>query len=355
MGLIFRNVVKDAIGQAGVMKSYVLVTVCIILIAVNVGCFIFLPKIIAPLAIILSNVFTILITLIAFQPINSIIKNAFSKKAQELVEKEKAEQELQDRLSSLESRNAELLSRLDTWGQMAVTPTKVNFSAKLETMTYEKEGYIVREAPVDDRLFTLSSPQGFMDTYNKWRDDLSHSGPKTVLYIGKQYATKALGIDFSKVKYAFDDGKVILFGARISIIHDLSPLRGEDDIEHCWVLNNDPDKRDKTRTVVSINTADHYGEIPGMFSQMCKEHAMAEVDAEVNNLCERYTEIFRRCLSEHYPGIVFCDSIEDTPFTWYALNECPTEKKVVPIASGMFLVAGLLRDFNVGNDLLLKQ
>lgn len=347
MGLIIRNIVKDAIGRVNVAKSYAAVSVCVLLIAANVGCFIFLPKIIAPLAIILSNVVTILITLIAFQPINTIIQNAFSEKARELVEKEKAEEELQESVRQLESRNAELLSRLDTWGQMAYAPTKVNFSAKLETMTYEKEGYIVREEPVDEKLFTIAEPQGLVDLYKAWRDESAHSGPKTVLYIGKQYAAKALGIDFSKVKYAFSEGKVFLFGARISIIHDLTPQKAETDIEHCWVLNNDQDKRDKSRTVVSINTAAHYSEIPQAFSKMCREQATEEVDAEVNNLCLQYTAIFRKCLSDHYPGIIFCDSIEDTPYTWYALNERPSEKRVIPIASGMFLVANVLKDFNV--------
>lgn len=346
MGLIIRNVFKDAMGQANLMKSYLIVSFCAILIATNVACFIFLPKIIAPLAIILSNVVTVLITLIAFQPINTILKKAFDEKARELVEKEKQEEELKDKVSDLESRNAELLSRLDTWGQMAYAPARVNFSAKLETMTYEKEGYIVREEPVDEKLFTIAEPQGLVDMYKVWRDENVHSGPKSVLYIGKQYAAKALGIDFSKVKYAFNEGKLLVSGANISILHDLSPVKGDSDIEHCWVLNNDPDKRDKTKKLVSINTAAHYSEIPATFSRMCKEQAGQEVDAEVDTLCRQYTQVFRKCLTDHYPGIEFCDSIEDTPFTWYALNECPSDKRVVPIASGMFLVANVLKDFN---------
>ena len=306
-------------GQANLMKSYLIVSFCAILIATNVACFIFLPKIIAPLAIILSNVVTVLITLIAFQPINTILKKAFDEKARELVEKEKQEEELKDKVSDLESRNAELLSRLDTWGQMAYAPTRVNFSAKLETMTYEKEGYIVREEPVDEKLFTLAEPQGLVDMYKVWRDENVHSGPKSVLYIGKQYAAKALGIDFSKVKYAFKEGETVLVEKGIASEH---------------------------RKQVSINTAAHYSEIPATFSRMCKEQAGQEVDAEVDTLCRQYTQVFRKCLTDHYPGIEFCDSIEDTPFTWYALNECPSDKRVVPIASGMFLVANVLKDFN---------
>lgn len=329
---------RSLLSKGSIVKSNIIVAFCFILIAANVGVFIFLPKILAPLALVISNVVTVVLMIAAFQPINHVMQSILNKKEDEIYERKKAEKELSDKIASLEHENLELTSKLDTWGQMSSTPASINFSAKLETMLYEKKGYIVKEEPVQ-RLVT-ERPKSIRERYLKWKDDFIHSGEKTVLYIGRQYASKTLGIDFSKVKYAFEDGHVALYGASITKIHNLEIVKDKGDIEHCWVLNNDPEK-------VSINTAEHYSEIPQIYADQCRKDSQEEVDTEVDFLCKQYTAMFRDCLSKHFPGVVFCDSIEDSTSTWYALNENSQDKRVAPIAAGMFLVANVLKSFNV--------
>ncbi len=331
------------------MMCYIIVGACAILIASNIALFVFLPKVLAPAGLIISNVISVVLCAVAISPISKIIQKAFERKAHELVEKEKEEQSLRDKVQYLQNQNRELSSKLDTWGQMAYAPTSINFSARLETMIYEKKGYLVKEESVnsliaDKEIFYLDAPQGLTEKFSKWKDDISHTGKKTVLYIGKQYAKRSLGIDFTRIKFAIDGDKVALYGAQISKIHNLESDKDEGDIEHCWVLNNDI--KDKRHTIISINTAEHYSDLPKMFAEQCQNHAKDEVEAEVENMCRVYTEQLRNCLNDHFPGIVFYDTIENNSLRWYSLNENAQDKRVASIAAGLFLVANLLKSFN---------
>ena len=342
---------SSIIGKQDIVKSNVIVVVCAVLIAVNIGIFVFFPKLLAPMAIVLSNAITVILMAVAVIPISHLLKNAFNRKAHELVEKEKEESALKDKVQTLENQNRELMGKLDTWGQMASAPSMVSFTAKVETMLYQKDGYIVKEEKVKDLIsdeyFKPSVPETFKEKFNKWRDDHSHSGDKTILYIGRHRADRVFGIDFAKVKYAFEDGRIAIYGASITKLHNLETSSQDSDIEHCWVLNNDPDPSDKKKTVVSINKADHYSEIPDLYKAQCHSQADEEIDAETDALCRHYTQIFRQCLQERFPGLVFFDSIDDSTYTWYAINENPGDSRVAPIVSGMFLIANVLHSFEI--------
>lgn len=248
MGLFIRKAVRSAVNKSRLSTSYLLTAACFLLIACNVAVFLFFPRIAAPLAIILSNAITVLLMLVSIQPINRLIQNEFNEKAKELLEKQEAQQELQERVSFLENRNRELESRIDTWAQTASVPTNVNFTFKLETMTFDKKGYIVKEEPLE-----------------RFLDDLAHPGDKKVLYIGKYYIRE--------------------------------------------------------------------------------READAVLEGEIDSLCEHYTEVFRRNLTERFPGIAFCDHIEDSSATWYSLKEHIQDERIYPIASNMFLMADVLSGY----------
>ena len=337
------------IGKRDVVKSNAVLIVCAVLIAVNVGFFIFFPRLLAPLALVISNAITVALMIVAVTPLSNILKSAVDRKAQELVEKEKEQQALKDKVQKLENQNFELMSKLDTWGQMASAPTVVSFTAKVETMLYAKDGYIVKEEKMKDLLlhdsFKPSAPDSLKGKFMKWRDDRSHSGDKTILYIGRHRVNRVLGIDFARVKYAFEDGHIAIYGASITRLHNLETTASDSDIEHCWVLNNDPDPSDKHKTVVSINTADHYSDLPALYSKQCHSQADEETDAETDALCMHYTQILRQCLLDRFPGLVFYDSINDSTLTWYAISDNPSDTRVAPIVSGMFLIANVLHSF----------
>ena len=201
MGLFISRAAKMTVDKSKMATSYFLTGACFFLIACNAGLFIFLPNLLAPLAIILSNTITVILMLIALRPINHLLQHEFEKKAEELVARHQEEIALRERVSELETANQELERKIDSWAQTAGVPANLNLSFKVETMTYDKSGYIVKEEPLErfleDPAYGLTGKNGLMDRFEKWLDSVSHPGERKVLYIGKYYIKASIGLDFT--------------------------------------------------------------------------------------------------------------------------------------------------------------
>lgn len=342
MGLFIQKTVKSVLDRSKMATSYLVTSACFLLIACNVAAFIFFPKLMAPLAIILSNVVTVLLMLIAMRPISRLIQNEFNRKARELVEKEKAEKELQEKVAELENRNRELESRIDTWSQTASVPANVNFTFKVETMTFDKTGYIVKEEPlarfVNDPAYKLSDKKGVFDRIAKWMDDLAYPGEKKVLYIGKYYIKASIGLDFTKIKFSTDGGVLTLFGVTFTKLNDLAIDRDPADVNRCLLVSEDWDG-------LTVNKSDFYQDFIDTYARIREEEADRSLEGEVDALCSHYTAVFRSNLAERFPGIAFCDHIEDSDATWYSLKEHMKDSRIYPIASNMFLMADVLSGY----------
>ncbi len=348
MGLLVNKAVRGAVSQSKLATGYAVTSICFVLIACNVAAFIFLPKIIAPLAIILSNAVTIVLMLIAVRPINALIQEEFSRKAAELMENEKAQKELSDKVTSLESRNRELESRLDTFTQTAQVPSNVSLSFKLETMAYDKSGYIVKEEPLErflrDPAYGIPERMGLLDKVTKWMDDITHPGQKKVLYIGKYYIKASIGLDFTKIKFAVDEGKLLLFGVTFTKLNDLAYDRDPDEVEHCWLLNEDP------LGGITINDSGLYADFTQAYAAAREAEATKALEAEVEGLCAHYTEVFRNGLQARFPAVEFKDHIEDSTLTWYSLRDHIRDERIYPIASNMLLMADVLSGYIGAGD-----
>lgn len=343
MGLFIRKAVSSAVDRSKLAGSYLVTSICILLIACNVAAFLLFSRIVSSLAIILSNVITVLLMLVAVQPINKLIQHEFTDQARELLEKEKAEKALEEKVQALESRNRELESRLDTWSQTGSIPTNVSFTFKLETMTFDKSGYIVKEEPLErflnDPTYKLSDRKGVLERLTKWMDSLAHPGGKKVLYIGKYYIKASIGLDFTKIKFSTDGHTLTLFGVKFSKLNDLAIDRDPEEVDHCWLLNEDMEG------LISINQSGVYEEFTEIYSRLREQEADEALAAEVDALCEHYTTVFRSNLVERFPGIEFCDHIEDSEATWYSLKDHIQDARIYPIASNMFLMADVLNGY----------
>lgn len=342
MGIFIQKAVRSAMDRGKLASSYLITSVCLLLIACNVAAFLFFPRLAAPLSIILSNAITILLMLVAVRPINHLIQNEFSEKARELAEQEKAARELEEKMLALENRNRELESRIDTWTQTANTPANVSFTFKVETMTFDKTGYIVKEEPLarflEDPTYKLSDKNGILDRLGKWLDGLAHPGEKKVLYIGKYYIKASIGLDFTKIKFSTDGGALTLFGVKFTKLNDLAIEKDPADVRHCWLVNEDGDN-------VSINQSDIYREFTDVYARIREEEADTALSNELEALCTHYTAVFRSNLAERFPGIEFCDHIEDSSATWYSLKEHIQDSRIFSIASNMFLMADVLSGY----------
>ncbi len=342
MGFFLQEKVKSILDQSKIATSYLITSACFLLIACNVAAFIFFPKLMAPLAIILSNVITVLLMLVAIRPINRLIQNEFREKALELIEKEKAEKELLEKVATLENQNRELERRIDTWAQTASVPANVNFTFKVETMTFDKTGYIVKEEPlerfVNDPVYKIADKKGVFDRIVKWMDDLTYPGQKKVLYIGKYYIKASIGLDFTKIKFSTDGDVLTLFGVTFTKLNDLAIDRDPGDVNRCLLVSEEWDG-------LTVNKSDFYQDFIDTYARIREEEADKALEGELDALCSHYTAVFRKNLVERFPGITFCDHIEDSDATWYSLKEHMKDTRIYPIASNMFLMADVLSGY----------
>ena len=353
MGLFINKTVKSALDKKKVAGSYAIAILCIVLVIVNVAAFMFFPRVAAPLAVVLSNAITLILMLFAIRPLNTLIQNEMSKQVGELLAKEKEERQLRERLSALENRNRDLESRIDTWSQTAGAPSDVQLTFKVETMTYDKTGYIVKEEPLerflDDPYYKLPDKKVMIDRISTWVNERLHPGKKKVLYIGKYYVKASVGLDMTKIKYAVDpNGNLTLYGVRFGKLNDLAIKRNEDDVNHCWLINEDGDN-------VSINQSELYTDFTSVYAESRARETEIALENEVKALCDNCTESFRNNLIARFPGIAFVDKIEDTDTTWYSLKENFGNEKVRSVATNILLMADALGEYISGAERLLES
>lgn len=341
MGLFIKKKTRLGLDRKKVAVSYTVLGICILLMAVNVGSFIFFPRLMAPLAILLSNAITLILAVIAFRPINALVENLLEKRQQELLEQQQKELELEQKVGLLENRNRELENRLDTRAQTEGMPTDIDFTFKLEQMEYAKKGYVVKEEPLedfasDDRYKNLIPD---VSLFNKMLDSLmmKEKGVRKVLYIKKYYYKVSIGIDFSRIKFSFADDRILFSGVKFTRLHDISSELEPDpgDIDHCWILN----------------TLDHWAEIKHStyydlfkeaYTKMQDAETRDSLESEVDSLCRQYTAIFRKNIQDRFPKAGFVESIEDSDRSWYALREGGSYRMVRDIAANMLLMANVM-------------
>lgn len=343
MGIFFKKKTRQGLDRKKVVASYTVLGICILLMAVNVGSFIFFPRLMAPLAILLSNAITLILAVIAFRPINALVENLLEKRQQELLEQQQKEVELEKKVGLLESRNRELENKLDTRAQTEGMPADIDFTFKLEQMEYAKKGYVVKEEPLeafssDDRFRNLIPD---VSLWNKMLDALSmkDQGVRKVLYIKKYYYKVSIGIDFSKIKFSFADDQVFFSGVKFTRLHDISSeLKPDgDDIDHCWILNS-ADKWSE------IKHSAYYDAFKEAYARMQEAETRDSLEAEVESLCQQYTLIFRRSIQSRFPQVSFVESIEDSDRSWYALREGGRYRMVRDIAANMLLLTNVINE-----------
>lgn len=343
MGLFIKKKIRRGLDRKKVAVSYTVLGICILLMAVNVGSFIFFPRLMAPLAILLSNAITLILAVIAFRPINALVENLLEKRQEELLEQQKKEQVLEQKLGQLEIRNRELENRLDTRAQTEGVPADIDFTFKLEQMEYAKKGYVVKEEPLeayagDQRYKDLIPDVGL---FNKMLDALmmKEKGVRKVLYVKKYYYKVSIGIDFSHIKFTFADDRILFSGVKFTRLHDISSeLEPDaDDIDHCWILNT-------LDNWAEIKHSNYYDLFKDAYRRMQEAETRSSLEAEVETLCRQYTMVFRRNIQSRFPKADFVESIENTDQSWYALRDGSNYRMVRDIAANMLLLTNVINE-----------
>lgn len=325
---------EKTINKAGKIRNYLIVAGCALLIGVNILTFITFPRLMAPVAIIISNVVTMLITAVAFRPVSRLIESQAEARQTELLERVLKEKELEEKVVMLEAENEELVSKLDTRDQTAAQPVAINYTFKLEQLEFAKKGYVVKEIDLnrlDSEKYTVPS--------NRWENIkalVGDPGEKKIQYIHKFYYKVSIGLDFAKIKYRIEDGNVIFQGVKFAKLHDISselvPDKG--DIERCEILSVSGGK-------AGIINDKSFADLKKTFSDEQEQTVKDNLEMEMINLCQMYTEVFRESMRKRYPSVLFVESIDDSDRTWYTLNGTQ-DRQVAEIASSMLMLTSVI-------------
>ena len=341
MGLFLKKKARELLEAKGVAGSYAVIGLCLVLVALNIITFTMFPRLLSPVAIILSNVITMIITALAFKPVSNLVQNTLVSKQQELAEKSMKEKEILQEIDDLRSRNLELESKLDTRLQADGARGEVNFTFKLEQMEYARSGYVVKEEDLDtllassefrDKIPSKGFIPNLLETMN-----LKSQANRKILYIKKFYYKVSIGIDFTRIKFAFDDGTLLFSGVRFARLHDISSELEQDgeDINHTWILNTSEEK-------ASIIQSPDYDKLKESYARIQETDTKEALEEDVERMCRQHTQVFRKSIKDRFPQVDFVEGIEDSDKTWYALKEAGKDPRVVAVASSMLMLTDVI-------------
>ena len=329
------------------------VGICGALLLINIAVFVYLSAtmyITVPFLII-SNIITIILMLTLFRPVNKILDEAVQErkrddeKLQEKLRTEKSEleklnQKLNGEISDLNLEKEKLKTELDTVKQYNSLQNNVRTVLKLETMTYEKEGYIVKEENVRAQNLGSEIPGN-----NPLLLNFSDKGEQKVFYTHKYHDKALIGIDLTKVRLCRKNGNIYFEGVRFENLHPEMKVKAdknqEASINRCMILNVEQDK-------TTINNDSKYTDFKRLYAEKKEKLFEINFNAEVGRICESYTKVLRQTLSESFPQIVFLDGeieqFHEISNPAIKQLEICRENDIVQISNSMLMVSAAIKN-----------
>ena len=334
-----QKIFRYALDKGRSVKNTLWIAGCFLLIAGNICFFLFFPHLLSTLSIILSNAITLILTFLAFKPLNSWLQDSLMERQQALIEKMEKDRELEQKVQALEQENRTLSDKLDTRVQTGALPVNIDYTFKVEQMEYAKQGYVVKEEEMDalDRSKFDIPDRKFFETLLE-DSMLKEASIRRILYIHKFYYKVSLGIDFSKMMYAVDNGVLLFNGVRFEKLHDISSemLPEHDDIDRCEILKISGDKTE-------INSDKKYDGFKAQYRDAQAAEVKAGMEEEVGALCNQYTAALQDSIRNRFGDQVgFVDSIEDhRDKNWYSLK-ASTDPMVHEIAGTLLMLTAVM-------------
>ncbi len=297
-------------------KKVIVIVACALLLIGNIAVFaslsasMMLPSF---LIIILSNIITILLTFAIYKPINNIIEEEVQERihdetsAQIKLQEENHEllqqkKHMEDVAILREQKIKNLESELETTRQYKSISSNVVSTLKLETMEYEKKGFIVKEEYVRD-----TDKGREIEKDNRWKLQFNDKGEQKILYIKKFHEKAAIGINLSKIRFCRHNGMLYLEGVKFENLHPEMTLRNEDNsMERCMILNVENGEP------TGINQSKKYEWFKHEYQQQQADIINEDFKNDVLSLCMAYSQVVKDNLSSKFSAIRFVDSkIED--------------------------------------------
>ncbi len=332
-------------------KKVIIIVTCALLLIGNIVAFAYVGSAtMMPtfLVVILSNIISILITFAIYKPINRIIEeevqerindenNAQMKLLEEKNELEQQKKYLEDVAAQREQKIKALQSELDTVRSYKSLSADTNTVLKLETMEYEKEGYIVKEEFVRDTEFGRDIKQD-----SKWNFMKDDKGEQKILYIKRFHEKAIIGIDIAKIRFCRHDGYIYLEGVKVENLHQEMTIRSGDGdgMERCMILNVD------NGDIKGINNADKYNWFKQEYSIRQSDLLDFNFNQEVRSICASYTDVIKHNLSTKFPSVRFVDdkiehAIDLAGEPIYQLN-ASNDLNILEVSSSIVLIANTI-------------
>ena len=320
-------------------KNTLWIAACLLLVGGNVAFFLLFPRLASGVAIVLSNVITLILAFLAFKPINDFLQADLMDRQQELIDKLEKDRELERKVERLEQENRDLTDKLDTRVQTGSLPSRLDYTFRIEQMEYGKQGYVVKEEDVDEldkERFTIPDKK-FLDVLLE-DSNLREASIRKILYIHKFYYKVSLGIDFSQMMYAMDGENVLFYGVRFQKLHDISSeLQPESgDIDRVEILKISGDKTE-------IRSDKDYDELKKQYRAARSEEVRTGMEEEVTALCNQYTATLQESIRGRFGDRVeFVDTIEGRrDMNWYALKGS-TDPVIHEIAGTLLMLTAVM-------------
>ncbi|MBR4326127.1 MAG: hypothetical protein IKP73_11440 [Bacteroidales bacterium] len=331
-------------------KKVIIIVSCMLLLIGNIAVFAYLSAAMlvpSALVVIVSNIITILITFAIYKPINNIIEEEVQARINDetsaqmklLAEKNELlqqKQHLEEVAIQREQKIKQLESELDTTRQYKSISSNANTVLKLETMEYEKEGYIVKEEFVRDTDLGRDIPKDSM-----LKLQFKDKGEQKILYINKFHEKAIIGIDIAKIRFCRHDGLIYLEGVKVQNLHQEMTVRNDEgNYERCMILNFEDSEP------ISLNTASKYDFFKHDYQIRQKGLLEYDFNQEVRSICASYTNVIQTNLYNKFPTLRFVDGrLEDaiglTDAPIYQLNTS-NDLNILEVSSSIVLIANTI-------------
>ena len=282
------------------LSSYLGIIGCCVGAALTIAAGAYFSYLLPAGAVIISSIVCIMFAALAFKPTGKILKAEIAKRQHEQEQQMQELQQIKEKNEQLVKENKELSDKIDIRNQISTAQSALKYTFKLELLEFENKGYIVKEDYLDDLEINIEKP-GWLKSL--WPD----KGTKKILFITKFYNKVSIGIDFTKIRYCYNDEKLSFYGVKFTVDHpDLSSEmeRDRNDIDLCEVVSVSENGRRE------IRNDDRFNELKRWYREKQLLMIKDQNRYDARDICSAYTRILHESLKERFPNIDFVDSAD---------------------------------------------
>jgi hypothetical protein len=293
--------------------------------------------------VVASSIITALLSIAIYKLIIKIIEEEASlridksldeqkKLLDEKNELEKQKQYLEQIAIEREATIKNLESDLDLIRRYKSIRANEESMLKLETMEYEKQGYIIKEE------YVRSCDMGRnIERDSKWKLQFDDKGDQKILYIEKFRRKTTVGIDLSKIRFCRHQDYIYLEGVSIvNLLPEISVQTDNDSVKRCIIVNVEDDE------ITGVNHSKKYEWFKHEYSQHQKDLLLNNFNKEIDEFCHLYTRLIRNILTAKFPGISFVDTqiedIEELAAEKINLMNTCTDYDIIEVSNSISLV-----------------